>query len=178
MRKIFIIIMILLAASLCAGSPRKDLPPVGQIVYSCGKDDNSWMDMGPFYTSKGEAVLGQKDEFPAAIYAGAAPYFVKKVTLTFQCSRSSTLIIVLDLTGCSGSEDPQIREVKLEFNGKEIASFDIPRKLEDKKEVLLAAELPAVKGENKLVVDMSHNQRWFNIWLDRVIIYEPGGDEE
>ena len=159
-----------------AGSEEKDppLPAVKKMIYSWGKDDESWLDMGYPYTSSGKFEVTSGEPYPAAIYGLASNLHAHTINLQFQLEKPRDLVFVIDFYSEQGSQE-SAEELKVLLNGQFLQFIDVKaeskkKKKEEKRYEVI--ELAAEEGENIVTLDMSHNPNWFNCWLDSILLYE------
>ena len=165
------------------------LPAVKEMVYSWGKDDESWLDMGYPYTNSGKFEVASADAYPAAIYGLASNLHAHTINLRFQLKKPRDLVLVIDfLSERERGGEESTEELKVLLNGQFVQFIDLkpdPKKKEkqqqEKEEKRYEViELAAEEGENVITLDMSHNHNWFNCWFDSIQLYEPevGQEEE
>ena len=171
-------VMIFAGATVATSDEKTDpLPPVKEIIYSSGKDNESWLDMGYPYTNLGKVEVTSEEPYPAAIYGQTADYFTHTIDLRLQLEKPLDLILVIDFYSQEGSE-VSTEELKILLNGELLQTVDLKPELKHKKETYDAIELAADEGENIITLDMSHNHNWNNCWFDSIMLYEPLlGDE-
>ncbi len=153
------------------------LPPVKEMIYSWGKDNESWLDMGYPYTKLGkvEVFLGQP--YPAAIYGRRANYYAHTIDLRFQLEKPLDLVLVIDFYSQEAGEE-STEELKVLLNGQLLQMLDLKPELKKQDKRYEVIDLAAEEGENMVTLDMSHNPNWYNCWFDFILLYEPLFGEE
>ena len=96
-------VMISAGAAVVSSDEKTDpLPPVKEIIYSSGKDNESWFDMGQPYTKLGKVEVSPEELYPAAIYGQAADYYAHTIDLQLQLEEPLDLVLVIDFYSQEG----------------------------------------------------------------------------
>ena len=153
------------------------LPAVKEMIYSWGKDNQSWLDMGYPYTKIGKVEVAPGEPYPAAIYGRRANYYAHTIDLRFQLEKPLDLVLVIDFYSQEGGEE-STEELKVLLNGQLLQMVDLKPELKKKDKRYEVIDLAAEEGENIVTLDMSHNPNWYNCWFDSILLYEPLLGEE
>ncbi len=153
------------------------LPPVKEMIYSWGKDNQSWLDMGYPYTKLGKVELAPGEPYPAAIYGRTANYYAHTIDLRFQLEEPLDLVLVIDFYSQEAGEE-STEELRVLLNGQLLQMLDLKPELKKQDKRYEVIDLAAEEGENIVTLDMSHNRNWYNCWFDFILLYEPLFGEE
>ncbi len=153
------------------------LPPAKEMIYSWGKDNQSWLDMGYPYTKLGKVEIAPGEPYPAAIYGQTADYYAHTIDLRFQLEKPLDLVLVIHFYSQEAGEE-STEELKVLLNGQLLQMVDLKPELKKKDKRYEVIDLGAEEGENIVTLDMSHNRNWYNCWFDSILLYEPLFGEE